>query len=75
MQRARTVAIVRVAHVIAELDDLVGRLFGARYTAGGVRPHERTATSRERRQAACTRHNRTSSADIARKIIYGIGLF
>ena len=56
MEGPGAVAIVRVAHVIAELDKLVGGLVSPGYTAGRRRPHHRAAAARERRQLPCTAH-------------------
>lgn len=53
MEGPGAVAIVRVAHVIAELDKLVGCLVSPGYTAGRRRPHHRAAAARERRQLPC----------------------
>jgi len=53
MERLGPVTVVRVAHVIAELDELVGVLVCAGNTARRRLPHQRTAATRERRQTSC----------------------
>jgi len=52
MERPGAIAVVRVAHVIAELNQLVCVLVSSGYTTGRCRRHPPTTTSCERRQTS-----------------------